>query len=304
MAQPASPPADSPRTFVKAERPEHPAFFLGGRIIYGHKELVSIQDGQTVWTLDSDKILRECWTKPPTLEVDNVRFLKKHTTVPVPEILESWTQGDRCFSISDRVPGTLLSKVWSYLSIDEKDNIAKQTADALAQLRALHSPRIESLGERPLYETSLFRGAHDEPRGPLNSDDELQHEMWKSLKSVPEDDRQRLQARMPPSAPYTFTHGDLSMENILVHDGNLTAILGWERAAFLPVWWEFTAAEFSHGLEGKAWKTLLQKYMQSFEVERDWWVDFMLLSNSPTVDPPPKERGLFEDHDRETPTAP
>lgn len=282
-----------------AEEPDRtdPGSLFGGRVVHGCKELVYSCSDRRVWILDSTKILRERGTDPPTFEVDNLRFVKRHTTTPVPDVLESWTQGDRYFSISGLIPGETLSTVWADLSDDERDRVAKQTADVLAQLRMLHSPRLESLGGKPLYDAFLFCSDYGAPHGPLGSDDQLQHEMWKALKAVPEGARQRLRARMPRSEPYTFTHGDLAMSNIMVQNGNLSGIIDWERAGFFPAWWEFAAAGIGLGLEDKAWKTLVQSHMTRFDEEREWWLDFWLMSKYPTIDPRAKERGLFTDAD-------
>lgn len=64
--------------------------------------------------------------------------------------------------------------------------------------------------------------------------------MEKALEKVPEKARQRLQKRMPPAGPFTFTHGDLTNVNIIVKDGHLAGIIDWEVSGFYPVWWEFT----------------------------------------------------------------
>lgn len=49
--------------------------------------------------------------------------------------------------------------------------------------------------------------------------------------------------------------------------------------------------------EDKAWKTLVQKHMARFDEEREWWLDFWLLSKYPTIDSRAIERGLFTDDD-------
>ncbi|RHZ46012.1 uncharacterized protein CDV56_102898, partial [Aspergillus thermomutatus] len=103
------------------------------------------------------------------------------------------------------------------------------------QLRKLHSPKMQSLGGQPIYSAFLFPGGYGLPHGPLSSDDELWAEMEVTLKGVPEDARLRLQNHMPPAAPYTFTHGDLTYVNIMVEDGCLTGIPDWEASGYFPV---------------------------------------------------------------------
>ncbi|KAK7415859.1 hypothetical protein QQZ08_012216 [Neonectria magnoliae] len=170
------------------------------------------------------------------------------------------------------------------MSAIERHRVAKQTADYLVQLRQLQSTRIQSLGGEPVYSAFLFPVGYGIPHGPLNTDTELWNELDKALEGVPERARQRLQELMPPSTPYTFTHGDLTNVNIMVENGNLTGIIDWESSGYFPVWWEFTCAGIGLGEEDKQWKTLLQEYMPDFTEAREFWHDFYLLSKYPKLD--------------------
>lgn len=37
-----------------------------------------------------------------------------------------------------------------------------------------------------------------------------------------------------------FTHGDLALHNVLVHDGHISGFIDWESAGWYPEYWEFT----------------------------------------------------------------
>lgn len=84
---------------------------------------------------------------------------------------------------------------------------------------------MQSLGEQPLYSAFLFPNGYGVPHGPLSSDDELWAELATGLEDLPEQALRRLRERMPPAEPYTFTHGDLAIVNIIVRDGALAGIL-------------------------------------------------------------------------------
>ncbi|KAK2589493.1 hypothetical protein QQS21_012827 [Conoideocrella luteorostrata] len=163
----------------------------------------------------------------------------------------------------------------------EKEQVAQQTAEYLSQLRQLQSPHMQSLCGQPLYSAFLFPTGYGVPHGPLGSDDELWEDMAKALEGVPEATKRRLRTRMPPSAPYTFTHGDLTNVNILVENGKLTGIIDWEASGYFPVWWEFTCAGIGLGPDDVEWKATLRKYMPDYTEAREFWRDFYMLSKYP-----------------------
>jgi aminoglycoside phosphotransferase (APT) family kinase protein len=228
----------------------------------------------------SKLVIKERSISPPNFEARTIQFLRAKTTIPVPAVVMDWIEDGRYFMVSERVQGEPLSTAWSKMSAGEKDRVAKQTAAYLAQLRELHSDRIQSLDDQPLYSAFLFPTGYGMPHGPLSSDDELWNELAKALEGVPENVLRQMREQMPSSTPYTFTHGDLTNVNIMVKDGNLTGILDWEASGYFPVWWEYTCAGIGFGDEDKQWKTLLQQYMTDFTEAREFWLNYYSLSKS------------------------
>ncbi|KAL4993230.1 kinase-like domain-containing protein [Aspergillus recurvatus] len=242
-----------------------------------------------VWSLGSHLILKERSIRAPNFEAVNVQFLREETSIPVPTVVKDWEESDGSyFLLMERIPGAPLSSLWAGMTTDEKENIAKQTANYIMQLRKLHSNKMQCLGDKPIYSAFLFPNGYGLPHGPFSSDNDLWAEMELALEGVPDDARQQLRERMPSAAPYTFTHGDLASVNIMVENGNLAGILDWEASGYFPVWWEFTCAGIGLGQEDKEWKILLQKYMPDFSDAREFWLDFYSLSKYPNLD----ERGM------------
>lgn len=253
-----------------------------------------------VWSLGSNLILKERSEDPPNFEAANVRLLMEKTSIPLPLIVEDWSEDNRrYFVLTKRLRGKPLSALWATMPTADRERVARQTAEFLMQLRALNSPQMQSLGRQPLYSAFLFPNGYGLPHGPLSSDNDLWAEMSEALKGVPEDVRLRLRERMPPAAPYTFTHGDLTNVNIMVENGNITGILDWEASGYFPVWWEFTCAGIGLSQEDQEWKTLLRKYMPDYTAAREFWLDFYSLSKYPNLD----ERGLalLNDSDSDIP---
>lgn len=155
----------------------------------------------------------------------------------------------------------------------------------LHQLRSLQSDKIQCLGGCPVFSNFLFKndsssssGEIGIPRGPLASDDELWAEMERELdERIPEAARVRLRQRMPAAMPYTFTHGDLTMGNIMVEDGEVTGIIGWETAGYFPVRWEYVATSVSDGEEDREWKMLLRRYLPDYSAAREFWLEYWFL---------------------------
>ncbi|KAB8206048.1 kinase-like domain-containing protein [Aspergillus parasiticus] len=202
-----------------------------------------------------------------------------------------------CFLLTKRIQGRPLSEAWPTMSETDKERVAKQTAEYVTQLRELQSSKLESLGGQQLYSAFLFPNGYGIGHGPFSSDDELWAEMSLSLSlslsNVPEEIRSQLRQRMPSAAPYTFTHGDFTNVNIMVHNGNLSGILDWESSGYFPVWWELTAAGISLGKDDKEWKELLRRYLPDHTEARNFLVRFLRIAQIPKCG---RERNtLFEE---------
>ncbi|GKZ79768.1 hypothetical protein AnigIFM56816_003974 [Aspergillus niger] len=233
-----------------------------------------------IWSIGSKVILKDRGSNLPTSEVPNIQFVQEQTSIPVPTVIESWEEREHTLILMRRIPGEPLSNVWSKLTTEEKERIAKQTAGYLQQLRTLQSDKIQCLGGRPVFSNFLFKnkGSNEVPRGPFASDDELWAEMERGLnEKIPEAARVRLRQCMPSAMPYTFTHGDLTNVNIMVENGELTGIVDWETAGYFPVWWEYVCTSVPDSEEDREWKTLLRRYMPDYSVAREFWLEYYYL---------------------------
>jgi len=57
---------------------------------------------------------------------------------------------------------------------------------------------------------------------------------------------QEMKDNFPSGAPYTLTHGDLNLTNVIVKDDKIQAIIDWEMSGYLP-WW---AEKYIYGAYG------------------------------------------------------
>jgi aminoglycoside phosphotransferase (APT) family kinase protein len=264
-----------------AEQQRHCFYKSSVKLFYGASD-------RGAWSLGSKFVLKERSSKRVTLEPANVRLVQHHTTIPVASVVAEWTEpaDGAHFTLAERVPGMTLADAWPQMSADDKERVAEQTAALLQQLRSLHAPRLQSDGGGPLYDHQLFRGDGGLPHGPFASDAELWAAMEPALAAAPAAARQRLRDRMPPCAPYTFTHGDLNYHNIMVDvaTGKVTGILDWELSGYFPVWWEYASSTtWGCSAEDADWRFLLRKHLEPFEEAREWWFDFMSLERYPEI---------------------
>jgi aminoglycoside phosphotransferase (APT) family kinase protein len=236
------------------------------------------------WSLGSERVLKERSKKPPNFEAANLHYLRTNTTLPLPVIIDEWSEGSRYFQIMQRIHGEPLSEAWKSMPACDRDRVAQQTASYLQQLRPLQSPRLQALHDAPLHSAYLFHGDYRLPHGPFATDDELWAEMAKALRGVPEKARRQLQERMPAAEPYTFTHGDLNSGNIIVKDGNVAAILDWEASGFFPIWWESTFAKVGLEPEDAEWRHVLQAHLPEHAEAWEFWRDFHALAKFPNLD--------------------
>lgn len=133
--------------------------------------------------------------------------------------------------VSDRVPGTPLAHQWPDLTVEERRSAVAQLAKRLV---ALHStpapPDLPAIVGAP----QLLEVGADDPTAPVREALEraarLEHVDPLLLQEAAD-----LVARCAPALhPYTATtlvHGDVTFENVLWHEGQVTALLDveWSR---------------------------------------------------------------------------
>lgn len=66
---------------------------------------------------------------------------------------------------------------------------------------------------------------------------------------------------MPDPEPFPLTHRYLDLNHVFVDAGRVTAIVGWSRAAYLPVWAEYLGLCIGYDGPHREWKELLLRNM-------------------------------------------
>ncbi|KAI0114587.1 kinase-like protein [Hypoxylon sp. NC0597] len=201
------------------------------------------------WSLGTRYILKERPAVPRSREADNLRFLAEKTTIPVPKVEADWVDektGKQYLMIS-RIEGVTLDKLWICLKQEDKQRIAQQVAGYLQDLYELTFDPEEPIGD-------------NSPQAPLLTDEKAWEIVSDSLRNVSDEVREKFRVHMPNDYLYTFTHGDPALHNIIIKDGNVAGIIGWESSRYRPVWFE--SVQIALGGRGidKEWKRFLTKY--------------------------------------------
>lgn len=233
------------------------------------------------WSLGSKFILKDRGSSPPNYESANTKFVKDNTTIPIPEIVQEWSENRRNMLIVERVPGEPLQEAWPNMKLSEKEALAEETAEYLSQLRQLHASKMQSVHGQPLYNAFLFSGKYGMPHGPLMSEDELFDAIAVEFKDTPDEVTMLTRLGMPSPFPWTFTHGDITYCNIMVdlETYRLTGIIDWEGSGYYPVWWEYVGA-IGLSTEDAEWKALLRKYMPDYSAALEWYKDVYACRDS------------------------
>ncbi|KAK0704498.1 hypothetical protein B0H67DRAFT_648928 [Lasiosphaeris hirsuta] len=249
-----------------------------GRLVYG-------QEHSTVQRLPFGLYLKfHAESAEPYNEFNALRVVRQYSTIPTPSPLDvvSGPRGGGSFSsgaylLTTRVPGLPLSRCLYVLSDADRDQIAAQLKDYVAQLRGipsspnLNAPISNTLGEA--CRDTRIRGAT--PIGPFADET-----AFSQLLRYSDEPARR-------GHKIFFSHADLNPRNILVDrvawpDGScgwaVSGIVDWESAGHYPEYWEYTKAMF----EGFRWprrhNDLIQSvfsefgdYSRELDVERRSW---------------------------------
>jgi aminoglycoside phosphotransferase (APT) family kinase protein len=173
-------------------------------------------------------------------ETNNMNFVRKHTSIPVPEVFDEYdtTDGRHCIIMS-YIPGTPLQEAWPNMLDESKSSIVEQLIGYIHELRQLKGESISSASGSPTF-MYIFDSPVDKV---LHSSSEFHHLLTTRVYRLPGMFREAyvnfIRSRFNDNSRLVFTHADLADRNIVVQDGRITGILDWEWAGFYPEHWEF-----------------------------------------------------------------
>ncbi|KAG6292131.1 hypothetical protein E4U45_007020 [Claviceps purpurea] len=208
-----------------------------------------------------------------------LQLVRRHTNVPVPSALDLVSDSKKSYLLTTKVCGIPLGWCIDTLSRDEVTTLVGDLQKYLSELRAIPkevSPKYaitNALG-KACYDGRLITGSqYDEARGDFFGPfmDE-------------EDFNDTLRCGALPNAVHSsgheivFTHGDLNMRNIMMHNERLSGFIDRETCGGYPDYWDYTKAHFTTKLH-RRWLKIVDAVFEKFgnfdaelAVERQlWW---------------------------------
>ncbi|KIW14391.1 hypothetical protein PV08_07173 [Exophiala spinifera] len=157
-------------------------------------------------------------------------------SIPVPEVYSCTDCEGITIIDMEMVTGDTSESVWPQLSQDEKHSYARQLRGIVNQLRSLEGDYIGSLDQGPGVDAR--RGTHQ--GGPFPDEASFNDFLLSNtISKTPRVYRKMLEGLLSTSHKTVFTHGDLSLTNVVIREGQIVGVLDWETAGWYPEYWEF-----------------------------------------------------------------
>lgn len=219
----------------------------------------------------------------------NMLFVaEKAPRVRLPKVYAIGTDQDtgHTFIVMEYVHGVTLASLWKGLPQGGKVNTTAQLADYMIQLRALPPPAyIGSVDRKPIrtaMTTRILNAAEASTGaasplyssdGPWPNDSGFIDAVCARLSKVLHPEmlafyRRQMGAALANHA-VSFTHGDLSRENVLVKEDGEVVLVDWECAGWLPAYWEFCMAFFAHDFDDD-WHLAVPDFLAEWPREFGW----------------------------------
>jgi hypothetical protein len=226
--------------------PREHAPFPQGEMIYQCNQRHVVRHGNAItkYTTSSDGM----GANDHPNEASVLRFIREHTTIPVPEVISSdW---DRV--TMEYVDGQTLRQAWPILTPGQRSDILEQLRNYITQMQALGGLYLGRLDGQGVVVPSMMTRS----TGPFGSLAEMHYWLVRPPKRLESQSIywHQITTQLAADYPIVFTHGDIAARNILVRDGRIVALLDWEFAGWYPEYWEYVFA--LRGLDNLDWETL------------------------------------------------
>ncbi|GAP91906.2 putative phosphotransferase enzyme family protein [Rosellinia necatrix] len=247
--------------------PRARAPFPEGDIIYHCNDRYAVRHGRL---LTKYTVSAHGWgARDHPNEAAALRFVRAHTTIPVPAVVDSaW---DRV--TMEYVEGRTLQQAWPVLTAAERAGILAELGGYIAQMRALRgTTTLGRLNGQGVVVPSIMTRSG----GPFGSLAEMHDWLVRPPKRLEAQSMywHQITTQLGADYPIVFTHGDIASRNIIVRDGRIVALLDWELAGWYPEYWEYVFA--LRGLDNLDWDTLGQHIPSLFAKRYD--LEYILMN--------------------------
>lgn len=184
-------------------------------------------------------------------EAHTIQFVAANTSIPVPKVYCAFCHKGSSYILMSRIKGEMACMRWGQRSEQSQQAIHRQLKSLIEELNSvkhahLGNNRVESVIGDSVYDQRLPTHSW---WGPFDSVDAFHHALI-SIDDFNFDtsrfsaDLGKLMDFLQQAPPQTvLTHGDLSSLNIMVCGDQVTGIIDWETAGWMPCYWEYVCAK-------------------------------------------------------------
>ncbi|KAF5549986.1 kinase-like domain-containing protein [Fusarium mexicanum] len=211
-------------------------------------------------------------------EFGALKLVKNQTQVPVPRPLDLVSDADASYLLTTTMPGQRLGSYIDVLSDDDLDIFKRDMQKYMTQLRSVsrhgdQSHAISNAVGGPCYDYRIVACRdYDKERGDFFGPFTDEEEFNNTLRTPALSD-----VFHSTGHDIEFTHSDINMRNVLMHNGRISGIVDWENSGWFPDYWEYTKAHYVTKLN-KRWLAVVDRIFENFgdfkldlEIERRLW---------------------------------
>ncbi|KAF4944895.1 hypothetical protein FGADI_12364 [Fusarium gaditjirri] len=246
--------------------PRTPAPYPEGEVIYSCLYRNVVRHGNTITKYTTHPDGMGANDQPNEALV--LKFVKQHTTIPVPEVISSdWDRIEM-----EYIQGQTLKEVWPSLKPNERSEILAQLKDYIAQMRALKGTYLGRFdGQGVIVPSMMTRSG-----GPFHTLESFHDWLVRPPKRIAQQSMywHEITTQLAAACPIVFTHADISSRNIIIRDGRIVALLDWEWAGWYPEYWDYVFT--LRGLDKVDWETLGSQVPSLFEKRYD--LEYILVN--------------------------
>ncbi|KAK0219660.1 hypothetical protein EDD85DRAFT_941940 [Armillaria nabsnona] len=208
-------------------------------------------------------------------------LVSRLASLPIPRLLHIWVdrtvQKDgrqMCWVIMEYMPGRTWDQAWPDLSSNERDKIQGHMRN---YINGSPDGYVVPVGNHHCWDYKLDTS---QAYGPFPSLQSFYDHLLSTAEKLNEPVASSIHCDLlnaahshSPSSQTLFTHSDLAPRNILIHNGEISAILGWEQSGWWPYWWEHSKSLFAIGPVAeevrKLWSSFVSETIPVYNVEFD-----------------------------------
>ena len=238
--------------------------------------------GEIIWEMGSRKVLRlndQLVVKSGVGylsgvdEAELMRFVKKNTSIPVPEVFCVHVVENRYYIFMSYIEGDTLDNKWLSLPMEKKGKIADQLHAFITEMRALPFPHGESLGSLATRRCKDIRRSSFKAASPILTESQFNAFLVSLLKNQQSEYIAMLASSLQTDHKIVLTHGDLHPRNVIVRDGSVVGLIDWEAGGWYPEYWEYVKG-LNNVEEVKDWWRYLIRIVGDYSSE--WSVDVLI----------------------------